>query len=78
MTSTELSQPIPIPLNPSPTNAIDQAFDAYRQGQITLGKLADQLDLPIEEAKAQLAERKISFNLGVNSEEELIRDLENA
>lgn len=78
MTSAELSQLNPIPLNPSPINAIDQAFDAYRQGQITLGKLADQLDLPIEEAKAQLAERKISFNLGVNSEEELIRDIENA
>ncbi len=53
-------------------------FEAYRQGQISLNKLAELLEIPLEEAKVQLQERKIPLDLGVRSEVELLSDLENA
>ncbi len=53
-------------------------FEAYRQGQISLNKLAELLEIPLEEAKVQLTERKIPLDLGIRSEVELLSDLENA
>ena len=54
------------------------AFEAYARGQISLGKLAELLDISLEEAKVQLTARNIPINLGVSSMEELLRDIKNA
>lgn len=56
----------------------EMAFEAYSQGSISLGKLAEFLELPIEEAKAQLQARNIPLDLGVNNEADLLDDIENA
>lgn len=53
-------------------------FEAYRLGLISLGKLAELLEITLEEAKEQLNSRDIPINLGVNSELELLSDIENA
>ncbi len=57
---------------------VEMAFEAYNLGQISLGKLAELLDVPIEEAKAQLKKRNAPIDLGVISEDELLSDIENA
>ena len=54
------------------------AFEAYNRVQISLVKLAELLDVPIEETKAQLKKRNAPLDLGVSSEDELLRDLDNA
>lgn len=61
-----------------PVEYVDMAFEAYSLGHISLGKLAELLDVPIEEAKAQLEKRSAPIDLGVSSEVELLRDIENA
>jgi len=53
-------------------------FEAYSLGSISLGKLAELLDVPIEEAKAQLEKRNGPVYLGVSSDDELLSDIENA
>lgn len=62
----------------TPLDNVDMAFEAYSLGHISLGKLAELLDVPIEEAKAQLEKRNIPINLGVSSEAQLLRDIKNA
>lgn len=61
-----------------PMEYVDMAFEAYSLGYISLGKVAELLDVPIEEAKAQLEERNAPIDLGVSSEDDLFRDIENA
>lgn len=61
-----------------PVEYMDMAFEAYSLGHISLGKLAELLDVPIEEAKAQLEKRRAPIDLGVSSEDELLRDIQNA
>lgn len=61
-----------------PIEYVDMAFEAYSLGHISLGKLAELLDVPIEEAKTQLEQRSAPIDLGVSSEVELLRDIENA
>ncbi len=53
-------------------------FDAYRSSYISLSKLAELLEITLEEAKDELKARDIPINLGVNSELELLMDIENA
>jgi Zn-dependent peptidase ImmA (M78 family)/predicted HTH domain antitoxin/DNA-binding XRE family transcriptional regulator len=65
-------------INQFPVEYVDMAFEAYSLGQISLGKLAELLDVPIEEAKAQLEKRGVPIDLGVSSEDDLFRDIENA
>ena len=61
-----------------PVEYVDMAYEAYNLRYISLSKLADLLDIPIEEAKAQLEERNTPLDLGVSSEDELLRDIKNA
>lgn len=61
-----------------PVEYVDMAFEAYNLGHISLAKLAELLDVPIEEAKVQLENRSVPVDLGVSSEDELLRDIENA
>ncbi|MBC6472637.1 MAG: helix-turn-helix domain-containing protein [Hormoscilla sp. GM102CHS1] len=61
-----------------PVEYVDMAFEAYSLGYISLGKLAELLDVPIEEAKAQLEKRNAPVDLGVSSKDELLSDIENA
>jgi Zn-dependent peptidase ImmA (M78 family)/transcriptional regulator with XRE-family HTH domain len=61
-----------------PPEYVDMAFEAYCQGHISLNKLAELLDLPVEEAKAKVEERNIPLDLGVSSELELLSDISNA
>jgi Zn-dependent peptidase ImmA (M78 family)/DNA-binding XRE family transcriptional regulator/predicted HTH domain antitoxin len=65
-------------INKFPVEYVDTAFEAYSLGHISLGKLAELLDVPIEEAKAQLEKRGAPIDLGVSSEDDLFRDIENA
>jgi Zn-dependent peptidase ImmA (M78 family)/DNA-binding XRE family transcriptional regulator len=65
-------------INHFPNEYIDMNFEAYRLGFISLGKLAELLEITLEEAKEQLNSRDISINLGVNSKLELLSDIENA
>ncbi|GAB4383620.1 MAG: hypothetical protein Kow00121_45810 [Elainellaceae cyanobacterium] len=65
-------------INEFPVEYVDMAFEAHSLGHISLGKLAELLDVPIEEAKAQLEERGAPIDLGVSSEDDLFRDIENA
>jgi Zn-dependent peptidase ImmA (M78 family)/DNA-binding XRE family transcriptional regulator len=65
-------------INHFPNEYIDMNFEAYRLGFISLGKLAELLEITLEEAKEQLNSRDIPINLGVNSELELLSDIENA
>lgn len=53
-------------------------YEAYIKGMISLGRLAELLGVPIEEAKANLEERNYPVNLGVESELDLLSDLANA
>jgi hypothetical protein len=57
---------------------VDLAFEAYNRGQISLGKLAELLDVSIEEAKVELKKRNAPLDLGVSSEDELLSDIKNA
>lgn len=65
-------------INYFPNEYIDMNFEAYRLGYISLSKLAELLEITLEEAKEQLNRRDIPINLGVNSELELLSDIENA
>jgi Zn-dependent peptidase ImmA (M78 family)/transcriptional regulator with XRE-family HTH domain len=65
-------------INYFPNEYIDMNFEAYRLGYISLSKLAELLEITLEEAKEQLKIRDIPINLGVNSELELLSDIENA
>lgn len=53
-------------------------FEAYRLGYISLSKLAELLEITLEEAKHELKVKNIPINLGVESELELLSDIENA
>ncbi|NER38793.1 MAG: ImmA/IrrE family metallo-endopeptidase [Oscillatoria sp. SIO1A7] len=68
----------PLQISRFPMEYLDMAFEAYSLGYISLGKLAELLDVPIEEAKAQLEKRNLPVYLGTSSEEELLSDIENA
>ncbi|MGH8000726.1 MAG: ImmA/IrrE family metallo-endopeptidase [Brasilonema sp.] len=61
-----------------PNEYIEMVFDAYRSGYLSLSKLAELLEITLEEAKDELNARGIPINLGVNSELELLSDIENA
>jgi Zn-dependent peptidase ImmA (M78 family)/predicted HTH domain antitoxin/DNA-binding XRE family transcriptional regulator len=61
-----------------PQDYIEMAFEAYGSGQISLNKLAELLEIPLEEAKARVEARNAPLNLGVSSELELLSDIENA
>lgn len=61
-----------------PNEYIDMNFEAYRLGYISLSKLAELLEITLEEAKEQLNIRDIPINLGVNSKLELLSDIDNA
>lgn len=60
-----------------PEEYVEIAVEAYRREIITFGKLAELLDSE-EEAEAQLAARGVLIDLGVDSEDELLSDIENA
>lgn len=53
-------------------------FEAYCLRYISLSKLAELLEITLEEAKTQLEARNIPIDLGVSSELELLSDIENA
>jgi Zn-dependent peptidase ImmA (M78 family)/predicted HTH domain antitoxin/DNA-binding XRE family transcriptional regulator len=75
----QLGRTIPrFEINQFPVEYVDMVFEAYSLGQISLGKLAELLDVPIEEAKAQLEKRGVPIDLGVSSKDDLFRDIENA
>lgn len=57
---------------------VEMAFEAYSLGKISLSKLAELLEIPLEEAKTQLQARNIPLDLGVSSELELLSDIKNA
>lgn len=57
---------------------VEMAFEAYCLRYISLSKLAELLEIPLEEAKTQLEARNIPIDLGVSSELELLSDIENA
>lgn len=65
-------------VNQFPNEYTEMVFEAYRLGQISLGKLAELLECSIEEAKSQLKARNIPLDLGVDSDCELLSDIENA
>ncbi|MEQ9354902.1 hypothetical protein [Coleofasciculus chthonoplastes] len=54
------------------------AFEAYCLGYISLNKLAELLEIPVEEAKVQVEARNAPLDLGVSGELELLNDIENA
>jgi hypothetical protein len=61
-----------------PLDYENMAFEAYGQSQIDLDKLAQLLEISLQEAKTKAEERSIVLNLGVKSESELWSDIENA
>jgi|GEM_PF-5324713 predicted HTH domain antitoxin len=61
-----------------PNEYIEMVFDSYQLGYISLSKLAELLEITLQEAKDELKARNIPINLGVNSELELLSDIENA
>ncbi len=65
-------------INHFPNEYMEMNFDAYRLGYISLSKLAELLEITVEEAKNLLNAREIPIDLGVNSELELLSDIENA
>ena len=65
-------------VNQFPDEYTEMVFEAYRLGQIGLGKLVELLEFSIEEAKSQLKARDIPLDLGVDSDSELLSDIENA
>ena len=69
---------LPFEISKFPAEYVNMAFEAYSLGHISLSKLAELLDVPIEEAKAQLEKRNVPIDLGVSSEVELLRDIKNA
>jgi predicted HTH domain antitoxin len=72
------SSPSQMTLKSLPDEYVDMAFEAYMMGNISLDKLADLIEVPIEEAKAQLEARNIPPNLGLDDEWDLMSDIENA
>lgn len=77
---TQIGRSIPSFNKPNkfPSEYIDMTFEAYSQKRISLDKLAELLEISLEEAKQKVKERNISLNLGVSSELELLNDIENA
>ncbi len=65
-------------VNQFPDEYTEMAFEAYSLGKISLSKLAELLEKTLEEVKDELKARDIPINLGVNSELELLSDIENA
>ncbi|MDJ0620127.1 MAG: UPF0175 family protein [Calothrix sp. MO_192.B10] len=65
-------------VNQFPDEYTAMVFEAYRLGKISLSKLAELLEITLEEAKEELNARDISINLGANSELELLSNIENA
>lgn len=61
-----------------PDDYMEMVFDAYSKCYISIGKLAELLECSIEEAKSQLVARDIRIDMGVNSDLELLSDIENA
>jgi len=61
-----------------PQEYTEMALEAYCLGYISLNKLAELLEIPVEEAKAQVEARNAPLDLGVSSELELLSDIENA
>ncbi|MHC5731500.1 MAG: UPF0175 family protein, partial [Nostoc sp.] len=59
-----------------PNEYREMVFDAYRSGYLSLSKLAELLEITLEEAKNELQSRDIPINLGINSELELLSDIE--
>lgn len=61
-----------------PQEYTEMAFEAYCLGYISLNKLAELLEIPVEEAKVQVEARNAPLDLGVSGELELLNDIENA
>jgi predicted HTH domain antitoxin len=61
-----------------PQEYTEMAFEAYCLGYISLNKLAELLEVPVEEAKVQVEARNAPLDLGVSGELELLNDIENA
>jgi Zn-dependent peptidase ImmA (M78 family)/DNA-binding XRE family transcriptional regulator len=61
-----------------PIEYVDMAFEAHIQKGFSLDKLSDLLDISVEEVRKQLEERNMPNDLGINSEDELLDDIENA
>jgi Zn-dependent peptidase ImmA (M78 family)/transcriptional regulator with XRE-family HTH domain/predicted HTH domain antitoxin len=61
-----------------PQEYTEMALEAYCLGHISLNKLAELLEIPVEEAKAQVEARNAPLDLGVSSELELLSDIKNA
>jgi Zn-dependent peptidase ImmA (M78 family)/transcriptional regulator with XRE-family HTH domain len=61
-----------------PVEYVDMAFEAHIQKGFSLDKLSDLLDISVEEVRKQLEERNMPNDLGINSEDELLDDIENA
>ncbi|MUG95760.1 hypothetical protein F7734_26755 [Scytonema sp. UIC 10036] len=57
---------------------VKQYYEAYQLGNISLSKLAELLEVTVEEAKCELKVRNIPINLGVDSKEDLLNDIKNA
>lgn len=61
-----------------PPDYVNMAFEAYRQNLIDLDKLAQLLEISLQEAKTKAEERNILSNYGVDSGLSLLDDIENA
>jgi Zn-dependent peptidase ImmA (M78 family)/predicted HTH domain antitoxin len=78
LTRIERSVPRFDELKQFPQEYTEMALEAYCLGYISLNKLAELLEIPVEEAKAQVEARNAPLDLGVSSELELLSDIENA
>ncbi|HBB35646.1 MAG TPA: Zn peptidase [Cyanobacteria bacterium UBA8803] len=78
LTRIEHSVPRFDELKQFPQEYTEMALEAYCLGYISLNKLAELLEIPVEEAKAQVEARNAPLDLGVSSELELLSDIENA
>lgn len=65
-------------IHPDRKSIEPEALQRYLQGAISLNKLAELLDIPLEQIKVMLREQNIPLNLGISSEAELLSDIENA
>lgn len=52
----------------------EQAFERYAEGEISLGSLADQADLPLRKVLRELRERDVHFQYSAESLREDIPD----
>ncbi|HAG79791.1 MAG TPA: Zn peptidase [Cyanobacteria bacterium UBA12227] len=61
-----------------PDEYVEMAFEAYDKAIISIAKLAELLECSSEEAKSKLLTRDIPIDFGVDSDSELLSDIQNA